>query len=98
MPVMITAPVGLTKPHAGVITTSPATAPEQNPRKLALPRKIFSIIPQTKATVAVVSGVVVKALAAITSAAAALPALEPDHPAQGTAVPTNFGNLAVGGI
>jgi hypothetical protein len=69
---MITAPVGLTKPHAGVITTNPATAPEQNPKTLALPRKIFSIIPQTKAAVAVVSAVVVKALAAIASAARAL--------------------------
>src|ERR1043165_1755508 len=82
------APEESTKPQAGVMTTRPATAPEQNPRILGLPRNIHSAIGQTKEATAVARVVVVKAFAATPSAATALPALKPYHPTQSTPVPT----------
>ena len=45
---MMTAPLQSTKPQAGVITTRPATAPEQKPSTLGLPRMIHSAIGQTR--------------------------------------------------
>src|SRR2546423_14233799 len=85
---MITAPLGPTYPHAGVITTSPPTAPEQNPRTLGLPRKMYASMAQVKEATAVSRVVVVKALAAMVSAPSALPALNPYHPTQSMPVPT----------
>ena len=64
-----TAPPAVTNPHAGVMTTKPATAPEQKPSTLGLPRTIHSIIGQINEATAVARVVVVKALAAMTSAA-----------------------------
>src|SRR5213594_5046280 len=84
---MSTAPPTVTKPQAGVITTRPATAPEQNPRMLGLPLTIHSAIGQTNEATAVAMVVVVKALAAITSAATALPALKPYQPTHNMPVP-----------
>src|SRR4051794_41122944 len=81
-------PPGVTKPQAGVITTSPATAPEQNPSTLGLPLIIHSIIGQTNEATAVAMVVVVKAFAATPSAATALPALKPYQPTQSIPVPT----------
>src|SRR4051812_43171692 len=85
-PMMID-PVTFTKPQAGVMTTNPATAPEQKPRTLGLPRKTYSAMAQTKAATAVAIVVVVKALAAMLSAATALPALKPYQPTQSMPVP-----------
>src|SRR5678816_4746107 len=85
---MMTAAVLSTKPQAGVITTSPATAPEQKPRMEGLPRWIASIIAQTNEATAVQRVVVVKALAATPSAASAEPALKPYQPTQSIPVPT----------
>src|SRR5438876_2526764 len=82
------APAGVTNPQAGVITTSPATAPEQKPSTLGLPLSIHSAIGQTNDAIAVANVVVVKALAAIPSAATALPALNPYQPTQSIPVPT----------
>src|SRR5580765_4042533 len=95
---MATAPLGVTKPQAGVITTRPATAPEQKPSTLGLPRDIHSAIGQTKEATAVASVVVVKALAAIPSAATALPALKPYQPTQSMPVPTMQRTMLCGGI
>src|SRR5882762_8037163 len=81
------APLGRTKPHAGVITTSPATAPEQKPSMLGLPLVSHSAIGQTKEATAVAIVVVVKALAAMPSAATALPALNPYQPTHNIPVP-----------
>src|ERR1700745_1515848 len=86
MPMMI-APLGATYPHAGVMTTSPPTAPEQNPRTLGLPRKLYSSIAQVNDATAVASVVVVNALAEIESAPRALPALKPYHPTHNMPVP-----------
>src|SRR5580704_17538369 len=85
---MMTEPLGVTNPHAGVMTTKPATAPEQNPSTLGLPRVIHSAIGQTKEATAVAKVVVVKALAAMTSEATALPALNPYQPTHNMPVPT----------
>src|SRR6266704_79059 len=97
MPI-ITAPLEVTKPQAGVMTTSPATAPEQKPSTLGLPLTIHSIIGQTNEATAVASVVVVKALAAITSAATALPALKPYQPTHNMPVPTIHSTMLCGGI
>src|ERR1700732_259082 len=95
---MITAPVEFTYPHAGVITTSAATAPLQYPSTLALPRRIFSIMAQVNAPTAVARVVVVKALEEITSAPTALPALNPYQPTQSIEVPTIHKTMLCGGI
>src|SRR5207253_8806160 len=95
---MATAPLAVTKPHAGVMTTRPATAPEQKPRTLGLPRNIHSAIGQTNEATAVAKVVVVKALAAITSAATALPALNPYQPTQSMPVPIMHMTMLWGGI
>src|SRR6478609_3466888 len=97
MPI-ITAPLTVTKPQAGVITTRPATAPEQKPRMLGLPRTIHSAIGQTNEATAVASVVVVKALAATPSAATALPALNPYQPTQSMPVPTMQRTMLCGGM
>src|SRR5947209_17972514 len=95
---MMNAPLGLTKPHAGVMTTSPATAPEQKPSTLGLPRNIHSAIGQTKDATAVAIVVVVKAFAAIPSAATALPALNPYHPTHSIPVPIMHNTMLCGAI
>src|SRR6266496_6032370 len=97
MPIQM-APLGRTKPHAGVITTKPATAPEQKPRILGLPLTIHSAIGQTKEATAVAIVVVVKAFAAMPSAATALPALNPYQPTQSIPVPTIQRTMLWGGM
>src|ERR1043166_7271330 len=95
---MTTAPRAVTKPQAGVMTTRPATAPEQKPRMLGLPLTSHSAIGQTKDATAVARVVVVKALAATTSAATALPALNPYQPTHNIPVPTMQRTMLCGGI
>src|SRR5690242_18355866 len=97
MPI-ITAPFDVTKPQAGVMTTSPATAPEQKPRMLGLPLKSHSAIAQTNDATAVAIVVVMKALAATPSAATAEPALKPYQPTQSMPVPTIQSTMLCGGI
>src|SRR6266700_5030627 len=97
MPMMI-APFEFTNPQAGVMTTSPATAPEQKPRTLGLPRRAYSAIAHTKEATAVAIVVVRKALAAIPSAATAEPALKPYQPTQSMPVPTMQRTMLCGGI
>src|ERR1700742_5047058 len=95
---MMTAPVTFTNPHAGVMTTNPATAPEQKPSTLGLPRSAYSAMGQTNEATAVATVVVVKAFAAITSAATALPALKPYHPTQSMPVPIIQSTMLCGAI
>src|SRR5204862_2410700 len=71
---------------------------KQKPRTLGLPRKIHSAIGQTKEATAVARVVVVNALAAIPSAATALPALNPYHPTQSMPVPTMHRTMLCGDI
>src|SRR5438034_8971629 len=70
------------------MTTSPATAPEQNPSTLGLPRSAYSSMAQVNEATAVASVVLVNAFAAIPSGARALPALKPYQPTQSNPVPT----------
>src|SRR5690349_7836871 len=95
---MMTAPVEFTKPVAGVMTTRPATAPEQNPSTVGLPRVIHSSMGQTKEATAVARVVVMNALAATPSAATALPALKPYQPTQSMPVPIEQSTMLCGGI
>src|SRR5438552_15902427 len=80
------------------MTTRPATAPEQKPSTLGLPRKIHSAIGQTNDATAVASVVVVNAFAATTSAATALPALKPYQPTHNMPVPIMQSTMLCGGI
>src|SRR5881409_3697039 len=95
---MMSAPPGVTNPQAGVITTRPATAPEQKPSTLGLPLSNHSAIGQTNEATAVASVVVVNALAATPSAATALPALKPYQPTHNIPVPTMQSTMLCGGI
>src|SRR5688572_8602135 len=95
---MMTAEVELTKPQAGVMTTKPATMPEQKPSTLGLPRRIHSATAQTKPATAAARVVVVKALEAIASAPSAEPALNPYQPTQSMPVPTIQSTIECGGI
>src|SRR5437763_9708932 len=94
----MTAPVGSTYPHAGVITTNPPSAPEQKPSTLALPRNQYSSIAHVNDATAVASVVVVKALAAIPSAPSALPALNPYQPTQSIPAPTMQSTMLCGAM
>src|SRR5438045_1986127 len=95
---MMIAPLESTKPQAGVITTKPATAPEQKPRMLGLPFKAYSAMAHAKEATAVARVVVVKALAATPSAATALPALKPYQPTHSMPVPTIHRTMLCGAI
>src|SRR5205085_8122408 len=92
------AEAGVMKPQAGVTTTRPATAPEQNPRTLIFLRMISSRIAHVNEATAVASVVVVKALAETPSAATAEPALKPYQPTQSMPVPTMQRTMLCGGI
>src|SRR6185312_17007845 len=95
---MMTAPFAVTNPQAGVITTRPATAPEQKPSTLGLPRTIHSIIGQTNEATAVASVVVMNAFAPTTSEATELPALKPYQPTHSMPVPIMQSTMLCGGI
>src|SRR5262245_2516011 len=95
---MITDEHELTKPQAGVITTRPATAPEQNPRILGFPFVIHSAKAHVNEATAVARVVAMKALEEIPSAATALPALKPYQPTQSIPVPTLQSTILWGGM
>ena len=71
---MIMAGMGPTNPEAGVIATSPATAPLAAPRTVGLPLEIHSVNIQERAAAAVARWVTTKALVVSLLAAMALPA------------------------
>src|SRR5438045_6412770 len=72
---MISEPFGSTKPEAGVIATSPATAPEMMPSTLGFPLIDHSTNIQVNAAVAVAIWVTAIAIPALPLAATADPAL-----------------------
>src|SRR3954468_18387473 len=84
---MTIAAIGPTKPDAGVIATSPATAPLAAPSTVGLPRPSQSIATQESAAAAVAVFVTTNALVARPSAASALPALKPNQPTQRSEAP-----------
>src|SRR3954451_23373790 len=79
MPITIDPP-GSTKPEAGVMATSPATAPEMAPRTDGLPLVIHSANIQPSAAAAVAICVTVMAMPARPLAPTAEPALNPNQP------------------
>src|SRR5262245_19161156 len=85
---MTMADTGPTKPAAGVIATSPATAPEAAPSTVGLPRVIHSVNIQPSAAAAAPVLVARKAVAARPLASSALPALNPNQPTHSRAAPT----------
>src|SRR6201993_3151387 len=95
---MATAPLGATYPQAGVMTTRPATAPEQKPSTLGLPRSAYSSMAHVNEATAVASVVLMKAFAAIPSGARALPALKPYQPTQSNPVPTMQSTMLCGAM
>ena len=79
---MIIAPVTFTNPAAGVIATSPATAPDASPKTVGFLEYSHSVNIQTTAATAVAVFVLIKAAPANPFAAKAEPALKPNHPNQ----------------
>ena len=95
---MITAGVGPTKPDAGVMATSPATAPDAMPRTLGLPLKIHSANIQPNAAAAVAICVAIMAMPARPSAATAEPALKPNQPTHNNEAPISVSTRLCGGM
>src|SRR5215469_9081330 len=81
------APTGPTKPEAGVMATRPATAPEQMPTTVGLPRCAHSTSIQVKPATAVAICVTVIAMPACTPAETAEPALKPNQPTHSSEAP-----------
>src|SRR5215468_4970321 len=77
---IISAGIGATNPAAGVIATSPATAPEIAPNALGLPLLIHSASNHPTTAPAAPKCVATNALDARLLAASALPALNPNQP------------------
>src|SRR6266404_5289763 len=95
---MISAPRGSTKPDAGVIATSPATAPEMIPSTLGLPLTIHSANIQERAAVAVAIWVTAIAMPALPLAAVAEPALNPNQPTHNKEAPATLRTRLCGAI
>src|SRR3989304_5137059 len=90
--------MGPTKPEAGVMATSPATAPLAAPRIVGCPRVIHSVNIQARAAEAVAVWVTTKALVARPPAPRALPALNPNHPTHSSEAPITVKGRLWGGI
>ena len=78
--------------------TNPATSPEAAPSTLGLPRVIHSIPDHDSAPAAAAKCVAANALAAMPSAAKALPALKPNQPTQSKPAPSTVYVRLCGGI
>src|SRR6202789_4028789 len=79
--------IGVTNPEAGVIATSPATAPEIAPSAEGLPCRIHSAALQLRAAAAAPKCVATKAEVANVPADSADPALNPNQPTQSRHAP-----------
>src|SRR5260370_24900466 len=90
--------IGPTNPAAGVIATSPATAPEIAPSALARPFLIHSAALQLNAAAAAAKCVATNALVASELDASALPALNPNHPTHSKQAPMKLSTRLCGGI
>src|ERR1700730_5171952 len=90
--------MGATNPAAGVMATSPATAPEIAPSALARPFLIHSATLQLIAAAAVAKCVATNALVARGLDAKALPALNPNQPTHSRHAPTKLSTKLCGGM
>src|SRR5687767_11388627 len=93
---MINPDSGVTKPEAGVIPTSPATAPEIAPSTVGLPWRSHSAHIQPSVAAAAATCVATNALVASPPAASALPALKPDQPTQSRQAPMKLNTRLCG--
>src|SRR5213078_5135918 len=89
---------GATNPDAGVIATSPATAPEMAPRALGRRRVIHSAASQPMVAAAAAKCVATNALVARPFEASALPALNPNQPTHRRHAPMKLRTRLCGGI
>src|SRR5258708_36001568 len=87
---------GPTKPEAGVMATSPATAPEAAPSTVGLPRAAHSVNIQPSAAADAPVLVARKALAASPLASSALPALKPNQPNHSRPAPITLNGRVCG--
>src|SRR5262249_20147883 len=85
---MISAPIGPTKPHAGVIATRPAIAPEIAPSNEALPFQIHSAKVHEVAAAQVARKVLRKTSEAKPLASRLEPTLKPNQPTHSSEAPT----------
>src|SRR5215470_338059 len=95
---MMSPEIGPTNPAAGVIATSPATAPEIAPSALARPFFSHSATLQLNAAAAAPKCVATNALLARPPAARALPALKPNHPTHSRQAPMKLSTRLCGGM
>src|SRR5260370_39300672 len=95
---MASAGIGPTDPAAGVMATSPATAPEIAPRALARPFLIHSARLQLSAAAAAQKCVAANAVVARPFEAIALPALNPNQPTHSRQAPMKLSTRLCGGI
>src|ERR1700739_2017905 len=93
---IIRAPRGSTNPEAGVIATSPATAPEMMPSTLGLPLNIHSANIQESAAVAVAICVNAWAVRELPLAEVAEPALKPNQPTHKSEAPATLNTRLCG--
>src|SRR6478609_2247159 len=84
---MMNAPVGLTKPEAGVTATRPATAPEMIPNTLGFLTTNHSANIQARPAAAVATWVFIMAAPARPLEATAEPALKPNQPTHSSEAP-----------
>src|SRR5574341_843289 len=95
MPIQIEE-IGPTNPAAGVIATSPATAPLAAPSTVGFPRYAHSTNIQVNAAEAVAVFVTTNALVASAPDATALPALKPNHPNHSNEAPSTVSGRLCG--
>src|SRR2546423_13421035 len=91
-------PSGLTNAQAGVIATSPATAPDAAPTVVGRPSRNCSTASQPSTPAQVATVVVVNASPAIPSAAPSEPALNPYHPNHSSDAPSSTNGTLCGFI
>src|ERR1700729_262010 len=92
------ADMGVTNPAAGVIATSPATAPEIAPSAEGLPWRIHSATLQPMAAAAAPKWVATNAEVARVPELNAEPALKPNQPTHNRQAPMKLSTTEWGGI
>src|SRR6185295_14335398 len=90
--------IGDTNPEAGVMATSPATAPDAAPTVDGLPVWPHDINAHVTAAMPVAIWVATNALVAFVAAAAAEPALKPNQPVHSNAAPSTTNEMLCGSI
>src|SRR5215207_966908 len=95
---MASADIGVTKPEAGVMPTSPATAPEIAPSAVGLPVRTHSAATHPRVAAAAAKCVATNALVARLPAESALPALNPNQPTHSMHAPTRLSTRLCGSI